>query len=84
MTPGLLKRSRNRINIGYLSMMNNDLLDGCDMADSSDDIISIDKASVQLMSEDARRLDARRKIERLLELKALKEFDEDIERWYPE
>ena len=84
MTPGLLKRSRNRINIWCLSMMNNDLLDGCDMADSSDDIINLDNASVQLMSEDARRLDARRKIERLLEMKALKEFDEDIEWWYPE
>ncbi|MCW8962525.1 MAG: hypothetical protein OQL16_01920 [Gammaproteobacteria bacterium] len=64
--------------------MNNDLLNGGDTVDCSDDIINFDNASVQLISEDARRLDARRKIERLLELKALKEFDEDIECWYPE
>lgn len=64
--------------------MNSYLMDDEDMVDFDAEISDIDDTAEFLKSDEAKRLDARRRIEQLLEMKALKELDEDIEWWDPE
>ena len=64
--------------------MKDDLLIDDDMVDFDTDISDLDEDAGQSISDGSSHIDARRKIERLLEAKALKELDEDIEWWYPD